>query len=295
MKLDMNFNQPVSHIIRKRFSCRTYQTNPLMDTDLKALEDFVFRSQKGPLNNRSRFMIVAARPEDDKAINGLGTYGFIKNPTGFILGAVRDNPGALEDFGYLMEVILLQAADLNIGSCWLGGTFTKSRFAKIIKPQDGEIIPSIASIGYPADHQAWMDRISRLYAGADRRFPWDMLFFKDRFGEPIRPQEAGVYQEPLELVRLAPSASNKQPWRIIKSGNCWHFYIQRNKHYPPPVFDLLLNLADLQRIDLGIAMAHFELSAREIGLRGEWIVNDPGIPHPDAFTEYTVSWQENDN
>jgi hypothetical protein len=52
----------------------------------------------------------------------------------------------------------------------------------------------------------------------------------------------------------------------------------------------LLQFADLQRVDLGIAMCHFELTARELGLAGRWVVQDPNIAKPDDQTEYIVSW-----
>ncbi len=42
----------------------------------------------------------------------------------------------------------------------------------------------------------------------------------------------------------------------------------------------VLRIADLQRVDLGIAMCHFELVAREAGLDGGWVVADPGLPLP---------------
>ncbi|MCJ7714927.1 MAG: nitroreductase family protein [Anaerolineales bacterium] len=288
----MNFNQPVSDLIRKRYSCRTYQDVPIQESDLSHLLDFLKSCTTGPLGSQIRFKIVAAKENDSKSLKGLGTYGFIKNPTGFVLGKSLDTPGSLEDFGYLMEAILIKATELEIGSCWLGGTFTKSRFARILDLQNGEIIPSVASIGYPADQTAFMDRVSRLYAGADRRFPWENLFFNKQFETPLIPEEAGVYKNPLELVRLAPSASNKQPWRIVKIGNAWHFYIFRNRQYPPPIFNFLLNLADLQRIDLGIAMSHFELTARELGLSGAWHYQDPGISLPNPLVKYSISWRE---
>lgn len=52
----------------------------------------------------------------------------------------------------------------------------------------------------------------------------------------------------------------------------------------------VLRLADLQRVDMGIAMCHFELVARQCGLKGGWVVDDPGIEKPGESTEYTVSW-----
>ena len=52
-----------------------------------------------------------------------------------------------------------------------------------------------------------------------------------------------------------------------------------------------MQLADLQRVDMGIAMCHFELAARERGLAGHWVVDDPRIEQPDENTEYTASWR----
>ncbi len=202
--------------------------------------------------------------------------------------------GALEDFGYLMETILLRATDLGLGSCWLGGTFTKSRFSRQLSLLDGEIIPAVAAIGYPADQSTWQDKTIRAGARAHRRLPWENIFFTNEFGKPLNPDDAGKYHEPLDLVRLAPSASNKQPWRIVKESQNWHFFLQRTAKYPPPVFDFILNLADLQRVDIGIAMAHFELSASENGLKGKWITHPPDISLPDQLTEYSTTWQEDE-
>ena len=94
------------------------------------------------------------------------------------------------------------------------------------------------------------------------------------------------------MVRLGPSASNKQPWRIIKDGNAWHFYLQRTRGYGDGLTFKLLRLADLQRVDMGIAMSHFELTATELGLKGQWVIQEPEIEKPDRLTEYTVSWVE---
>ena len=47
----------------------------------------------------------------------------------------------------------------------------------------------------------------------------------------------------------------------------------------------VLRLADLPRVDLGIAICRFELFAGELGLPGVWFVRDPGSsltsPDPD--------------
>ncbi len=127
-------------------------------------------------------------------------------------------------------------------------------------------------------------------AGSNQRLPWEALFFDARWGVPLSPEAAGAYAEALEMVRLGPSASNKQPWRIVREGNHWHFYLQRTPRYAAMGLGKLIRIADIQRIDLGIAMCHFELTAAELGLAGQWQIGDPGLEMPDDLTEYTASW-----
>ena len=125
---------------------------------------------------------------------------------------------------------------------------------------------------------------------ANRRFPVEQLFFADEFGNPLVMDAAGEYAHPLEMVRRAPSASNKQPWRIVQVGNAWHFYLQRTKGYGKgTLLFRMLRLADLQRVDIGIAMCHFELTARSLGLRGRWIEEDPKLKLKENI-EYTITW-----
>jgi len=46
----------------------------------------------------------------------------------------------------------------------------------------------------------------------------------------------------------------------------------------------------LQEVDMGIALCHFELAAREIGLPGNWTEARPAF---DAGTwEYVLSWDQ---
>jgi hypothetical protein len=151
-------------------------------------------------------------------------------------------------------------------------------------------MPAVTSVGYIAEPDRSQDWVRRR-AGSDQRLAWENLFFHKRFGEILSPDEAAAFAVPLEMARLGPSASNKQPWRILKDGDAWHFYLQRTRGYGSGSLAFgLLRLADLQRVDMGIAMCHFELAAQESGLKGQWGLQEPDIAKPDSRTEYTVSW-----
>jgi hypothetical protein len=282
-------NKPISDIIKQRFSCRTYLDIPIGEDHRRSLMDFLESNRTGPLGTQSRFALIAATEYDQKSLKGLGTYGFIKNATGFIVGAVEQGSKNLEDYGYLMERAVLSATDIGLGTCWLGGSFTKSSFAKKILATTTEIIPAVAAVGYIASNNNIRGQI-RMRAGAQHRLPKEKLFFDKTFGYALDEEDIGVYADVLEMVRWAPSASNKQPWRIIRSGDAWHFYLQRTKGYGKGsmIFNLL-RLADLQRVDMGIAMCHFELAINELNLQGRWLVEEPDIRKPEG-AEYTVSW-----
>ncbi len=285
----MLFSQPITEIVKARFSCRMYATHPLQDKDQEKLRAFLATLHTGPLGTCARFELLAATEHDASVLKGLGTYGFIKNPTGFIVGAVQAGERNLEDFAYLLEMAVLFATDLGLGTCWLGGSFTQSRFAKRLDVQDAETVPAAIATGYISEgaREGWL---RRQVNGAQRQ-PWEELFFDERFGAPLSPEAADNYVTPLDMVRLGPSASNKQPWRIIKQGNWWHFYLQRTPGYNNRLGQWLLNISDVQRLDMGIAMCHFALIARELGLAGTWVRRAPGLTLPGDKIEYTVSWQ----
>ena len=282
-------DESITEVIRKRFSCRTYLDQPIKEDKQRNLSEFLAASGTGPFGTRARFALVAATEYDRQSLKGLGTYGLVRGATGFIVGAVEQGPKNLEDFGYQMEKAILFATGIGLGTCWLGGAFTKSNFAKKISVTHEEVLPAVTVIGHIAGNNLFIDgRRPRI---ATERYSMEQLFFDQKFGQPITSDAAGVYAELLEMVRLAPSAKNKQPWRIIRIGQRWHFYLQRTKGYGKgSLIFRLLRVADLQRLDMGIAMCHFELAARELGVPGNWVVNDPVIEGLGDTTEYTVSW-----
>ncbi|MCP4536428.1 MAG: nitroreductase [Chloroflexi bacterium] len=278
----MSYSKSITEIIPERFSCRSYLEQSVKEEQRRLLADFLSTDQTGPLGTTARFELVTATEQDRKVLKDLGTYGVIKEAAGFIIGAARDGEKNLEDFGYLMERIILFATDIGLGTCWLGGSFDKSSFAQKISISKEEHVPAVASVGYIAKKPRSQG------TDAANRLPWEQLFFDARFSASLSREEIGDYATPLEMVRLGPSASNKQPWRIIKDGSAWHFYLQRTPGYMTE--EKLTKIADLQRIDMGIAMSHFELTARELDLEGRWEMDEPGIEKADELTEYTVSW-----
>jgi nitroreductase len=288
--LDNNFGgkymPKITEIIKKRISCRTYAERPIEDKVLQEFSASINAVHTGPFGNQPKFKLIKLTSLPPQEWKKLGTYGVIKNAQIFLVGSIQNGHLALEDYGYCKEKLILQATKLGLGTCWLGGTFQSSRFSQAIGLQKGEVLPTVSPVGYPAQQKSFTERMMRWSAGSDNRKPWSDIFFAGNFLQPLTQSQAGKYAEALENLRLAPSASNKQPWRILRDTeqNIFHFYLSRAFGYNS------LWHVSLQNIDMGIAMCHFALTVQEIGLKGRWQV-DAAAPKEKSL-DYIATWQD---
>lgn len=171
---------------------------------------------------------------------------------------------ALEAVGYDFEKLVLYATNLGIGTCWLAATFNRSAFTSAIGVKENELFPAISPIGYPAEKKSLTESMFRKTLKSNQRKNWGELFFKGNFNTPLTEADAGEYALPLELLRLAPSATNKQPWRVVQSNGAYHFYAEID----PGNSDA--NPVVIQRVDVGIGASHFHLAALEKDLPGKF-------------------------
>jgi len=281
----MKFKSPVTDIIRHRKSVRTFNSNGLSTDQINQLKALLQANLNAPFGNTVYFSLVDKQRVQETEKVKIGTYGFISGAQYYIVGQVLNtNPMACIDYGYLLEAIILYITEMGLGTCWLGGTFNRSDFLGILKQDDQYIIPAITPVGVSSQKQSRRERIIRWGAGSDNRKNSSDLFFNQSPGTPLTESEADVYSLPLEMVRLAPSASNKQPWRIVKSGDDFHFYLSRTKGY-----NKLFGGVDLQKVDMGIAMLHFEYTCNQLNVAGKWVVQTDTPPLIQDL-EYCFTW-----
>ena len=277
---------PALRTIEERISVRSYRSAKPQEAVLGELESFINNLEAGPFGSKPRFKLFNLSLAEQKELRQFGTYGFIKGANYFILGCTNEKAGAPEDLGYLLEKIILKATSLKLGTCWMGGTFNRASFARQAGLQPGELLLAVCPLGLPQEEISRLSRAERLAMKTKRRKPWGELFFASDFKRPLTKEEAGAYADSLEAVRLAPSALNNQPWRIIKdSAGCYHLYLQRKIF-----FNRVLFLDRLERMDVGICMCHFALVAEEQNLDGRWVVLAQG-PQAFAGRQYIATWQ----
>ena len=277
----MNINFSIEEAVGKRVSVRNYTNQPIEEEKRALLVDFI-NQMDNPFNQKVNFHFfdMDNSSEDQK----LGTYGVIQKAKHFLGASILPVPKALEASGYEMETVMLYLAHLDIGTCWLGGTFDRKGFAQALQVGDDEILPAITPIGYAQSSRHLQEVLMRTFIQAHKRLEWNKLFFFNDFQTPLTKETAGHFVFPLEMVRLAPSASNKQPWRLLVKEGVVHFYEYKTPKYSDAF------AYDIQRIDMGIAAAHFEHAIKEMDKRGNFVWDaDPKISLPE-HVEYAFSW-----
>ena len=232
--------------VGQRFSVRKYREEPSKE-EIEAL-----RMQADMLSARG-VRIVLARDQKAFAPILLGA-GKVRG-TGWF-AAFLNTDADERTVGYLGETFVLECTAMGFGTCWLG-LYNKRAAADAVKLRSGEQLTCITPIGISAEP----------YAARPRR-SLDQLT-----GLPqSRLQELPEWQRyALECARLAPSATNTQPWRYIVEGEDIRVRCTGNNF-------------GFGYIDCGITMLHLELGAAHGGVAGDWTLDwEDAIFHPTSF------------
>lgn len=261
-------------LIRGRKSVRTFDGRGLSEADRAELERFA-AGIAAPFDATVRFVFLDA-----------DQYGLsspvIAGEKLYVAGIVSKAPLAEAAYGYAFEELVLHAWSMGIGTTWIGGTMKRELFEKAAGLAEGELMPCVSPLGYPAAKRSLKETLMRKGVGADSRMPAENLFFDGTFDTPLAGAGREAIADLIEMVRFAPSAVNKQPWRILCRDGLYHFYEKKDKGYIGPA------TGDLQKIDVGIALCHFVKGAAERGADVKVCVQDPGVALPDNM-EYIAS------
>lgn len=245
--------------IQIRHAVRNYDRRPLSASHLEALKQ-VCGNLPGLVPGIR--VILIEEPGDlifpRLIINGAPAYLVMIGDTSW--------PHVGEGIGYSGEYVVLTAASLGVGTCWVSGTFRpKEIMKKIDFLNPTEKIFAVSPLGYPGKTGILQTVIKKI-TGSGSRIPLSELLSKDSLPLAEIPYWAKIA---LEAARLAPSAVNRQPWQFTVT----------NDKIKVSVNNAGKKLNDVtKRLDCGIAMFHLELGAMAVGEFGEWkLLNPPDV------------------
>lgn len=271
---------PIVETIKKRCSVRTYQDKEL-EPDVREMLQSYMDNLENPFGMQVKKYIIDKKlaSEGEK----LGTYGVIKGASTFMGISVPDKDLAHVAAGYEFENLILEATALELGTVWLAATFNREGFASAMGVPKNELFPAISPVGYPAAKRSLTESLMRTAMRSSSRKEWNTLFYLDNFQTPLHKDESGDYAEPLEMLRLAPSDKNTQPWRVLKASNSYHFFVTYKS-------GISRGEEIIKRVDAGIALSHFHQTVLELGLKGCFKQTEPENIELPQNTYYITSW-----
>ncbi len=208
----------LQNMIDKRKSFRKYTAQPVAQELLDQIRAFVAEAK--PLYPDIRVRMEYISRENVKCIQSW-------IPLQFIAIYSEEKDGYLENAGFIFQQVDLFLQAAGLGSCWLGLGKPEEKVKN--QQSDGLKFVILLAFGYTSDSL-------REGAAEFKRKP--LVELSDR--EDAR----------LECVRLAPSSVNSQPWYFTHEGDLLHTYCSKQGLLKTKV------LGDLNRIDMGIALAH---------------------------------------
>lgn len=253
----------IKNTIVERRSVRTYDGKGVPESVIEKLFQYI-ENIKNPFNIPVAFKILNAKED------GL-VCPVVAGTDLYIAGKVKNIENANVAFGYSFEEFILYAHSIGLGTVWLGGTMNRSAYEKAMNLEVDEIMPCASPVGYTAKKMSIRETMMRKAIKADERLTFEEVFFHEKFDVPLTKEKAGKFGQLLEMVRLAPSAVNKQPWRVVVEGDTAHFYLKRTKGYRSE------SGLDIQMVDMGIALCHFALTAKENGMDIEFKQENPNL------------------
>jgi nitroreductase len=276
-------------MMNKRTSVRTFsREEPLGEEILEKIKKIVTKSRKGPFGKTFTFSLMDTEGSFSEDPGKMSSYGIIKGGRYYFGGYSDPDDRSIIDFGYCFEEAILELTALNLGTCGLGGTFGRSYIGKLLKLPEGKVIPAISPVGHSFEKQTVKDKLVRLIAGSKNRKPYNKLFFNHLGEESLQAVIPEDLRSPLNdifnAVRIAPSASNKQPWRIVIQDNLFHFFWDFDKNYNGASRGY-----NIQALDMGLALCHFRKAAEELRLGGKFSYADPHLENVEW--QYVLSWK----
>ena len=230
--------------IQMRTSKRNYALEPMSQTTQNQITALIqeLNSETG-----MNFEFVADQPSAFSSFKK--SYGLFKNVKSFVvLKGAKSDPHLREKVGYFGEVLVLKLTALNLGTCWVGGTFD----AKSIKIGSDEELVCVVTVGNINEKPTVTENVLR------KLIHRKVKPISERLTSDVTPIPNWVLNG-MEAVLLAPSAINSQKPVFAYTGGV--------------VTASVADTYKLDLVDLGIAKCHFDIAAQgqfEFGQNGRF-------------------------
>lgn len=251
--------------MESRKAIRTFDaTKPLTDRQIAKIQEAIEQSSSpfgGTISVKMHKFELTGKLKPS-------TYGSVEGAEWYILVGIADNRASYLTAGFRMEQVALRIVDMGLGTNFMTDTFRGSVFSDVASFPSATPLHVIMPVGTPAGKERLVEKMTHLALKSRTRKP-----FNDTFGDVSTDNP---FRQPLEMMRLAPSAYNKQPWRVhVEADSVWFYQVP----------------SDDSLIGMGNGLANFWLALRQNGHDGTWSEPDNAPAHEgwEPVAKFTLS------
>lgn len=235
----------MNEAIVKRRSRRNFTKENLSEENIKKIKALVEN-----INKKSDLTVEFREDGRDAFKSVKKSYGIFSNVHSLLMmKGKKEDDNLKEKVGYYGEELVLEITQLDLGTCWVGGTYDESAF---VIPDD-EILICVIVIGNI--QKSLKDNVIKMVTSSkNRKEIRERIVTKEEIPDWII--------NGLEAIKLAPSALNSQKPTV---------YYEENR-----ITMKVPNDSKFDMVDLGIAKKHFEMGVEngkfELGNNAKFIL-----------------------
>lgn len=222
-------NNDLHSIVYQRKSIRKYDLTPLADSTMAEIKEFVRSLRPLDATIKTAMKFVSQTEVHHNLLR-------IKAPH-YLVAFSENKAGYLTNIGFMLQQLDLFLAAKGIGSCWQG------------IPRPTNEVRASSELEFVIVMSFGMAR-EPLYRNSIQEFKRKPL---DKISNITGLNDL------LEPVRLAPSATNSQPWFFTGDHHLLHAYCVKTNFLKALIYE------KMNQVDMGIALYHLWLAAQTSG------------------------------
>jgi len=241
--------------IFKRKSIRNYDLTPLEDSVLGPVVESINKLEPLYDDIKVDLKIITSDNVNPR---------MMKKAPYYIAGFSEDKEGYKTNLGYMLQQMDLFFSANGWGSCWQGIPKPKKN---ILESSDLKfvILMAFGKANVPLHRTSTME------------------FKRKPLNKVSNIKDEGYLGAILEAARLAPSATNSQPWFFKGDNHVIHVY-----SFKPSILRAII-LKKYIPIDIGIVLYHLKSAAEHFGKNPEIIFDETGNENSPHGYEYVTS------
>jgi nitroreductase len=229
--------------ISKRKSVRKYTDEPL---GIKAVSEILeFAGKAEPLHKEIKTQIKVVSKDE------VNVFLPVRSPH-YLMMTSEPREGYLENAGFLLQQIDLFLSSKGYGSCYVGMALPTKETRRMSELE----YVIVLAFGKPAEP------LHRTERSEFKRKPLPEIANLSELMEDIDSFDAVT--DIMDSVRLAPSATNGQPWFMVPDAGKLDFYCEK------PGLIKSIGYKKMNKIDMGIALCHCSLAASHAGISSKF-------------------------